>query len=791
MGRADSASDLGPLISIHASLREELVAALAAPAGPTGPAAERAAALLARVYADLEGLLAEGQRRGLDVPTLAAAYDRHVGRPDAAEPREALRRGIPGGPTGAAAAVWRDGAAAGSGAAAFILGEFLLSTATGPGDVEAGLRALEAAAEKGQPGACVEWALVLDSRSRGAGDGERVRSLLRTAADADDARALRLLAQSLRTPAGDGPDFAAAVPLLERSAAAGDPESQLLIGMLRARGFPGGAIDHAAAVRWLTPAAAAHRADAGEWLHRYGNLDAEGYLDRTWLEAWTPTDLPAPERSGFLAKALAAGLLVLLIAGAARGDSTGAFLLMAFLAVLLHECGHYFAARWTGIPVLVFSVGVGPALRSLLVRRDGLPTRIEFRLLPLLGYVRPYAAPRGVWDHWRERSRRAAEKRPPPEVPRFDRTEEPEPVPDLLPPARRVPYLVAGLAVNLLAAVALLWMHERVSDEARLVTVPVAGRVPGGSVAEAAGLREGDRFVALDGEPVRGFFDVQRRLAPVDRSGAALPLPDPPGVAVPLEVIRGGERVALSWPTPTAPFPAEPREAYGLYPAESWRVGRVRREVGEALRPGDLLVRFESGGRRVESGDGDAHRLLREAFAAPSAAVRVTVERDGVGVEVDLGAWRDPARGLRPEPPFELERLREPGPPASLAAVAGEVLSFGAAFLVDMPRAVVGGLLRGSSPEERGWLLAAARRDPWVLLRTFALIHAGLLFLNLLPIPPLDGFHLACCGWEALRGRPLSGPLRARILKVGWILLLAWLALNALLILRDAATAVL
>ncbi len=57
------------------------------------------------------------------------------------------------------------------------------------------------------------------------------------------------------------------------------------------------------------------------------------------------------------------------------------------LLVLIHELGHFWAARWMGIPVAGFSVGFGPKLWT--VRRGG--TEYALRALPLGGYVLPEA----------------------------------------------------------------------------------------------------------------------------------------------------------------------------------------------------------------------------------------------------------------------------------------------------------------------------------------------------------------------------------------------------------------
>jgi regulator of sigma E protease len=52
--------------------------------------------------------------------------------------------------------------------------------------------------------------------------------------------------------------------------------------------------------------------------------------------------------------------------------------------VVVHELGHFLAARWYGVPVEVFSVGFGP--RVWCVRRSGVEYRIS--AIPLGGYVK-------------------------------------------------------------------------------------------------------------------------------------------------------------------------------------------------------------------------------------------------------------------------------------------------------------------------------------------------------------------------------------------------------------------
>src|SRR5687768_15738445 len=53
--------------------------------------------------------------------------------------------------------------------------------------------------------------------------------------------------------------------------------------------------------------------------------------------------------------------------------------------ILIHEAGHYVAARAVGIPVLKFSVGSGPLLLQI---RDRRGCTWSFHLVPLSGLCR-------------------------------------------------------------------------------------------------------------------------------------------------------------------------------------------------------------------------------------------------------------------------------------------------------------------------------------------------------------------------------------------------------------------
>src|SRR3989442_2245999 len=64
--------------------------------------------------------------------------------------------------------------------------------------------------------------------------------------------------------------------------------------------------------------------------------------------------------------------------------AAGAFILVIFCVVLVHEAGHFAVAKWTGIRVEESAVGFGPRLAS---RRRG-ETVYSLRAIPAGGFVR-------------------------------------------------------------------------------------------------------------------------------------------------------------------------------------------------------------------------------------------------------------------------------------------------------------------------------------------------------------------------------------------------------------------
>jgi regulator of sigma E protease len=169
-----------------------------------------------------------------------------------------------------------------------------------------------------------------------------------------------------------------------------------------------------------------------------------------------------------------------------------AFVVVLGVLVFIHELGHYLAARWRGVHVEVFSIGFGRRIKAWTDKR-GTEWRVSW--LPLGGFVKLHGQ-EGPDDATPEQ--RAAWK------PGF--TFHEKPVRD------RAIVVAAGPIANfLLAAVLFAGLYMTVGQPQPSATI---GTVVEGSAAARAGLLPGDRILALDGEPVSRFEQVQRHIQP-------------------------------------------------------------------------------------------------------------------------------------------------------------------------------------------------------------------------------------------------------------------------------------
>jgi regulator of sigma E protease len=176
------------------------------------------------------------------------------------------------------------------------------------------------------------------------------------------------------------------------------------------------------------------------------------------------------------------------------------FIIVLIPAVIIHELGHFIAAKMVGITILEFGVGMPPRIMRLFTWRG---TDVTLNWLPLGGFVRPLGEDvvRQMGDEALQTDRDEAVSRG---------ISQPVSVNEARPMAR-IFFMAGGAIANfimafvLFAIVGMIGLETQVSDRVQV------NRIAGGSPAQAAGLLPNDLIIAFNGETISTYEDLQTR----------------------------------------------------------------------------------------------------------------------------------------------------------------------------------------------------------------------------------------------------------------------------------------
>ena len=323
--------------------------------------------------------------------------------------------------------------------------------------------------------------------------------------------------------------------------------------------------------------------------------------------------------------------------------------------VTIHELGHYLVGRWFGVHAEAFSVGFGREIWGFTDKRG---TRWKLSALPLGGYVqfKGDMNPASIPDP-DAAAQASAEER----AGSFHHAAL----------WKRALIVFAGPATNILLTLAIfagfftLYGKPVPADAAEQLTVAEFAEI---SPARSAGIEVGDRIVAIEGERMEDFRDVQDSIMLY------------PGRTLDVTVERDGAERIFEVPVRSV----EMEDRFGNVS----KVGLI------GIASGAASFDFEPQG--------------------PIAAL-------GLAVDHSLGIVDMMVTGIGQI--FTGERsVQELGGPVKIAKFSGEQLSLGAMAFINFA----------------------------------ALISLNLAFINLLPIPALDGGHLAFYAAEAVRRKPVG-----------------------------------
>jgi len=256
------------------------------------------------------------------------------------------------------------------------------------------------------------------------------------------------------------------------------------------------------------------------------------------------------------------------------------------LVIFIHELGHFLAAKWCGVHVRKFAIGFGPPV----LRWQPGETEYSIRPIPLGGYVDLAGEHPDVDEEYNPR---ALWRRP---------------------TWQRVLVFSAGVLMNAVLAVVLFTVAPIVGMQ---VPAPVIGDMVDGFPADEAGLQAGDRIVAIDGEKVLSFFDVQSEVG-LSKAGTTFSVtierPDEGGGQAERLIVRVKSVKSHMMPV------------IGIEPEQETRIaGLIERSLPAqaGLQVSDRILAVN--GQPVET-----FRGVEQALESiPAGPLTLTIERDG------------------------------------------------------------------------------------------------------------------------------------------------------------------
>jgi len=413
-----------------------------------------------------------------------------------------------------------------------------------------------------------------------------------------------------------------------------------------------------------------------------------------------------------------------------------AFVFVLGVLIFVHELGHFLMARRIGVRVLTFSLGFGP---KLLAFRRG-DTEYCISAIPLGGYVKmagenPDDARTGASDEFLSKSK-----------------------------WQRFQVLIMGPVMNLVLAVVVMAvvLYQGAPAPAFMEQPAVVGSVLEQSLLKPAGLQPGDHIVSVDGDSVPTWEDFLNAIAAKSKRNISI------------HVERNGQGMDFKFvPAGIGKYDLVNLDSLAILPIMHPQITSLQRDAPgyeAGLRTGDIVM--AAAGQR----DVNRNSLVDLIKAHEGKPITLEIKRDGqtlqvpvtprkIGDTVIIGAQLNG---------FELRTI-EPGPIEAFKMSLDQNWTW-AKMIVQ----TLGGLFtRHTSVKQLMGPVAiadlsgmAAEQGLIQLFSLMAMISLNLGLLNLMPIPVLDGGHIAILALEGVSRRDFSMKVKEKMLLAGFVLLL-------------------
>ncbi len=432
------------------------------------------------------------------------------------------------------------------------------------------------------------------------------------------------------------------------------------------------------------------------------------------------------------------------------GLKAGQLILALSILVILHEFGHFITARMFGCRVEKFYLFFDPWF-SLFKKKVG-DTEYGVGWLPLGGYVKIA----GMID---ESMDKEAMK------------QEPKPWEFRTKPAwQRLIIMLGGIIMNIIVAIVIyafvlqIWGHKRIPTESIKYGIAVTD-----STLYNIGLRSGDKIISVDGEKVEDFERVLKSILVankdilVDRDGQEVRLEIPIDLLGQLIENKKQGKISL----------IEPRKPSIVFYLEDSSAAYLA-----GLRKDDRII-------KIDSNDVKFHdEIVNLLSKKKNQTIITTVERNGKDTILNLSVNEDGKIGFVPYG-YNFVQMDSLGWIKIVTGKYGFFSSFPRAvkmcvqdvsdYAVQLKKMVqpktgaykgmggFKGIANGFSGSEWNW------ENFWNFT---AFISIVLAFMNLLPIPALDGGHVMFTLYEIITRRKPNEKVLEYAQVVGMILLL-------------------